>query len=84
MPRPTRTQQGRTIFAASAALEVGPEGEVANCRSNVIVVPRDPRTPPFDLCAALAGTGEPLFEPKPGSAPEPARLTLTVLEGGRR
>lgn len=80
-PRPPFTpRSGRPVYALSAAFEVLATGVPGPCRETVLVAPRDPNAPSFDLCARLQRRGISLFDPPGGQAGQ-GRLILTVLEG---
>jgi len=79
-PRPPFTpRSGRPVYALSAAFEVLATGVPGPCQATVLVAPRDPNVPPFDLCARLQRRGISLFDPPGGQAGQ-GQLILTVLE----
>lgn len=82
-PRPPFTpRSGRPVYALSAAFEVLATGVPGPCQATVLVAPRDPNAPLFDLCARLQRRGISLFDPPGGQAGQ-GRLILTVLEDER-
>ncbi|GGL51435.1 3-phosphoshikimate 1-carboxyvinyltransferase [Wenxinia marina] len=89
-PEPTRDHTERMLagFGATVTSEAGPEGRVITLkgqpelRPQTIVVPRDPSSAAFPVCAALIAEGSDVLVPNIGLNPTRAGLYATLREMG--
>lgn len=89
-PEPTRDHSERMLrgFGADVAIEEGPEGRIIRLTGQpeltpqTIVVPRDPSSAAFPVCAGLMVEGSDVLVPGIGMNPTRAGLYATLREMG--